>query len=226
MTYCPLRYDGYKNFQEARRMEEQTIVVCQSRPFPQILKEAEKLDMTMEYERLGGELEDRMFLIHILPRSPLLTSELQSPLPRNSSMSFGKVLQWIKSHFCSLAIPNILNLCLQRKNLMFSQHIISETMLQNLFLVQNPSHPRCTLSYPWNRWSSILFSQKILKLVVFVSLSYLWQHLSFLSKKKIACFNQSKTTVYFTPQLSRTNIHFHSFQNFFLNFEESNTLQS
>ncbi len=61
MTYCPLRYDGYKNFQEARRMEEQTIVVCQSRLFPQILKEAEKLDMTMEYERLGGELQDRMF---------------------------------------------------------------------------------------------------------------------------------------------------------------------
>ena len=30
----------------------------------------------------------------------------------------------------------------------------------------------------------MLFSQKILKLVVFVSLSHLWQHLSFLLKKR------------------------------------------
>ena len=61
MTHCPPRYDGYKNFWKVRRMEEKTIVVCQSGPLPQILKEAEELDMTMECERLGGELEDRIF---------------------------------------------------------------------------------------------------------------------------------------------------------------------
>jgi len=61
MTHCPPIYDSYKNFQKARRMKEKTIVVCQSRPFPHILKEAEELDMIMECERLGGELEDSIF---------------------------------------------------------------------------------------------------------------------------------------------------------------------
>jgi len=61
MTYCPPKYNSYKNFWKTRRIEEQTIVVCQSEPFSQILKEAEELDMTMECERLGGELEDMIF---------------------------------------------------------------------------------------------------------------------------------------------------------------------
>ena len=105
----------------------------------------------------------------------------------SSLRSSGRVLQWIRSHFHFPAIPKILNLCLQRKNLMFFQNIISETMLQSSFLAWNPSHSRCTLSHPWNRQSSMPFSQKISKLVVSVTSSYLWQHLSFISRRRIAC---------------------------------------
>ena len=47
-------------------MEEWTIAVCWSKLFPWILEEDEELDMTIEYERLGGELGNRVFLTCIL----------------------------------------------------------------------------------------------------------------------------------------------------------------
>lgn len=47
-------------------MEEQTIAACQSEPFSWILKEDEEPDITIEYARLGRELEDKVFLICIL----------------------------------------------------------------------------------------------------------------------------------------------------------------
>jgi len=46
-------------------VEEQTIAVCWSRPFSWVSEEDEELDMTIEYERLGREPEDRMFLTYI-----------------------------------------------------------------------------------------------------------------------------------------------------------------
>ena len=65
MTCCSPRCDGYKDFWKIRRVEEQTIAVCWSRLFPWVSEEDEELDMTIEYERLGGEPEDRMFLMYI-----------------------------------------------------------------------------------------------------------------------------------------------------------------
>ena len=43
------------------------IAAYQSRPFPQILEEDEKLDMTIECKRLSIELGDRVFLTCIFP---------------------------------------------------------------------------------------------------------------------------------------------------------------
>ena len=63
--YYPLRYNDYRNFQKTRKVEEQTIAICQSEPFPQILEENEESYMTIEYIRLGRELEDKVFLIYI-----------------------------------------------------------------------------------------------------------------------------------------------------------------
>ena len=65
MTCCPLRCDSCRDLQNTRRVEECTTVACQSRPFPWILEENNKLDMTIEYERLGEELGKRVFLMHI-----------------------------------------------------------------------------------------------------------------------------------------------------------------
>ena len=66
ICYSP-KYDGYRDLWKARRVEEYTIAACQSRPFSQILKENEELDMMIEYEKLGGELEDRIFLTYVSP---------------------------------------------------------------------------------------------------------------------------------------------------------------
>jgi len=47
-------------------VEEQTISAYQSGSFPQISEEDKELDMTIEWVRLGGELENRVFLTCIL----------------------------------------------------------------------------------------------------------------------------------------------------------------
>ena len=66
MTCCPTRCDSCKDLQKTRRVEEWTIAVCWSKLFPWILEEDEELDMTIEYDRLGGELGNRVFLTCIL----------------------------------------------------------------------------------------------------------------------------------------------------------------
>ena len=66
MTCCSLRCDGYKDFWKTRRVEEQTISAYQSESFPQISEEDKELDMTIEWVRLGRELENKVFLTCIL----------------------------------------------------------------------------------------------------------------------------------------------------------------
>jgi len=66
ICYSP-KYDGYRDLWKVRRVEEYTIAAYYSRPFSQILKENEELDMMIEYKKLGGELEDRIFLTYVSP---------------------------------------------------------------------------------------------------------------------------------------------------------------
>lgn len=65
MIYCSPRYNGCRNIQKTRRVEEWTILAYWSRLFPQILEENEKLDMTIDSKKLGGEPGDKVFLIYI-----------------------------------------------------------------------------------------------------------------------------------------------------------------
>ena len=67
MTYYSPRCNGCKDLQKTRRMKEQTIAICYSRLFSQILEENEEPDLAINCERLGRELEDKVFLICILP---------------------------------------------------------------------------------------------------------------------------------------------------------------
>jgi len=71
MTHCPLRCEGGRALRKEqtrqKRIELRALRSCRDRPIPLLQEESESEEESPQAHHLSWELEDRLFLTHLLP---------------------------------------------------------------------------------------------------------------------------------------------------------------